>query len=68
MKISEFHNLPEVSPHIGEAIVGNLFLQGTSMIEQKTTKKIGDGVSMYKVIDASENSYLITIHFEKLEE
>jgi len=68
MRVLEFNNLPEVPPRIGAAKVGDLFLQGKNMIEQKQTKKVGDIVSMYKVTDVSENGYLTTPYYEKLEE
>ncbi len=68
MKVSNFLKLPESSPHIGEAKAGEYFLQGEKMIKQKVTKKLGDEVSMYKIIDVNDNSYLIIAHYEKLEE
>ena len=68
MKVSEFQRLPEVAPLPKEARIGEPYLQGEKMIEQKMTKRVGDEITFYVVEDVSDNGYLSSACYQKLEE
>jgi hypothetical protein len=50
MKLLEFINIVEEPPH-DKLEIGMLFMEGKSMISQKTSKKVGDWVTYYEVTD-----------------
>ncbi len=68
MKVAQFQNLPEAAPSPTTAVTGECFLQGERMIEQKTTKRVGDDITYYVVSDKTSNGYLTTARYDYLEE
>lgn len=68
MKLSTFNKLPEESPERKNANVGDMFLQGENMIEQKITKHAGDSITYYAIDRLTNNGYSFTAHYDKLEE
>ena len=68
MKVADFQKLPEMAPRPKEAYVGDRYLQGAKMIEQKMTKRPGDEISYYVVTDVTTGGYLTQPRYERLEE
>ena len=54
MRLIEFINIVEEPPH-NELEVGMLFMEGRSLIAQKTSKKVGDWVTYYEVTEKAGN-------------
>ena len=54
MKMLEFINIVE-EPIQNDLEVGMLFMEGRSLIAQKTSKKVGDWVTYYEVTEKTGN-------------
>jgi len=65
MKIDTFKKLPESI--LNKPKIGYMFLEGEYMIKQKHTKNIGDSITYFEVISASESNYEYMPKYEKLE-
>jgi len=54
--------------HDVKILVGEYFLTGKKVIEQKETKKVGQDISYYKVTKIDGNNISYVMIFDKLEE
>lgn len=69
MKKIYLQSLPEKVPFkVNENYIGFRFLEGESMINQKHEKKIGEIISVYRIIAVNKNSYEYKVEFERLED
>jgi len=56
INVNTFMNLPEKDYNESTFKIGDLFLMGENMIEQKENKLIGDQVSVYEVTDIENDT------------
>jgi hypothetical protein len=66
MKIPTYEQENEQLIH--KLLIGNIFLYGNRMIEQKEIKEVGQQISYYRVVDKKDNRIEYTTVFDKLEE
>ena len=64
MNINTFKKLPENGPV--KRYVGEIFLEGESIIAQKLNKDVGMYVTYYEVIKISDTSYEYDTQYEVL--
>lgn len=69
MNIRIFNQLPTFENLIGSNLnVGDLFLTGSHIIQQKETKEVGQSVTYYEVISKDDNNIVsYTPRYDKLE-
>jgi len=69
MKISNFIKIRSIKPdeYMGGLNIGDIFLYGNSMVEQISTKKIGDYVTYYSVTNVTDRGITYEPIMEKLE-
>ena len=68
MKNNLFQSLPEIEElDKVDLSIGDKFLYGESLIDQKYDKEVGDTITYYEVVDKSENNIRYIMKMEKLE-
>ena len=70
MRKTEFQRLKEIEDEreMDDLELGDFFLYGTSVVNQKQSKDIGQPISYYQVVEKKEGSVLYSPMFDTLEE
>ena len=69
MKLTKFQKMKDIEHELemNDLEIGDIFLYGRHVINQKQSKNVGDPISYYKVISKEGNSVSYGMEFDTLE-